>query len=74
MQRQVNICKSPRDIKICSTCKNSIREFSLYRWEDSLSKDIPIKENDHAMDDIRYFVSTLMGSAEDDFFAIAMNR
>lgn len=72
--RQVSTSLKNGDIKICSTCKNSIREFSLYRWEDSLSKDIPIKENDHAMDDIRYFVSTLMGSAEDDFFAIAMNR
>lgn len=53
-----------------------MREFSLYRWEDSLSKDVPVKENDHAMDDIRYFVSTLMEDIYDDdtFFAFACKR
>ena len=72
--RQVSTALKNGGIKICDVCKNSIREFGLYRWEDSLSKDIPIKENDHAMDDIRYFVSTLMECDEDDFFAIAMDR
>ena len=41
-------------------CKNSFREFALYRWDESSSQDSPIKENDHAMDDIRYFVSTIL--------------
>lgn len=41
-------------------CKNSFREFALYRWNESSSQDRPIKENDHAMDDIRYFVSTIL--------------
>lgn len=41
-------------------CKNSFREFTLYRWDESSSQDRPIKENDHAMDDIRYFVSTIL--------------
>lgn len=41
-------------------CKNSFREFVLYRWDESSSQDRPIKENDHAMDDIRYFVSTIL--------------
>lgn len=41
-------------------CKNSFREFALYRWDESSSQDRPIKENDHAMDDIRYFVSTIL--------------
>ena len=39
-------------------CKNAIREFSLYSWEEG--KDTPQKENDHAMDDIRYFCMTVM--------------
>ena len=42
-------------------CRNSIREFGLYSWEDDPAKDAPRKENDHAMDDIRYFVMTVMG-------------
>ena len=41
-------------------CENTIREFGLYRWEDSASRDKPIKENDHAMDDIRYFCATIL--------------
>ena len=38
--------------------------------------NIPIKENDHAMDDIRYFVTTLMKSNDDDddFFALSAQR
>lgn len=50
-------------IFICECCKDIIREFSLYRWDDKKSreKDTVIKENDHAMDDMRYFVNTAMG-------------
>ena len=40
-------------------CHDSIREFSLYRWQDD-GTDRPFKENDHAMDDIRYFCSTVL--------------
>ncbi len=40
-------------------CRDSIREFSLYRWKDSPGGEIPLKEHDHAMDDIRYFVMTV---------------
>lgn len=74
--RKVSTALKNKSLVICNSCKAAIREFSLYRWEDSLSKDVPIKENDHAMDDIRYFVSTLMdGSLDDDgFFAFACKR
>lgn len=41
-------------------CADSIREFSFYRWDNSIKKDAPKKENDHAMDDIRYFVSSVI--------------
>ncbi len=47
-------------IKICSGCADIIREFSLYRWDDSAARDCPRKEYDHAMDDMRYFVSTVL--------------
>ncbi len=56
-------------------CKDIIREFGLYRWNSSTVKDSVCKENDHAMDDMRYFVSTVVASsAEDEFFAIAAQR
>lgn len=47
-------------IKICKNCRDIIREFSLYRWEENSVVDCPKKENDHAMDDMRYFVSTVL--------------
>lgn len=47
-------------IKIARECKDCIREFGLYRWDEKAGEDRPIKENDHAMDDTRYFVYTVM--------------
>ena len=47
-------------IKIHRDCKDAIREFGLYRWDDKSTTDKPIKENDHAMDDIRYFANTIL--------------
>lgn len=43
------------------SCTDSIREFGIYAWDEkSLDKDAVIKENDHAMDDIRYFCNTIL--------------
>lgn len=47
-------------IKVSRGCKDAIREFGLYRWDEKASEDKPIKENDHAMDDIRYFAMTIL--------------
>ena len=47
-------------IKVNRNCKDAIREFGLYRWDDKSTEDKPIKENDHAMDDIRYFTMTIL--------------
>lgn len=43
----------------CDTCKDSIREFGLYRWDEKAQKDCVVKEFDHAMDDIRYACNTI---------------
>lgn len=47
-------------IQILPECKDSITEFGLYSWNDKSVQDEPIKENDHAMDEIRYFVRTVL--------------
>lgn len=47
-------------LKIHRGCKSSIAEFRAYRWDMNAGKDAVIKENDHAMDDIRYFCATIM--------------
>ena len=73
--RRVSDCLKDGKILFSPECKASIREFGLYRWESSSSKDAVRKENDHAMDDIRYFVSTVMTQEEDiGFFALAAKR
>lgn len=59
-------------IKVTKGCMDAVREFSLYRWADDGARDVPVKENDHAMDDIRYFVSTVLGVGES--FACAVQR
>jgi PBSX family phage terminase large subunit len=47
-------------VKICDNCVNTIAEFAAYRWDEESSEDKPIKEHDHAMDDLRYFVMTMV--------------
>lgn len=41
-------------------CEATRREFRSYSWAEKAGEDKVIKENDHAMDDIRYFVSTVL--------------
>lgn len=47
-------------IKIHAGCKDAIREFGLYRWDEKAESDRVVKENDHAMDEIRYMVMTVL--------------
>lgn len=53
------LLKSGR-MKIHRSCKDALREFELYRWDEKQQTDKPIKENDHAMDEIRYFGATIL--------------
>ena len=45
-------------IKVSPKCKRTIEEFGGYVWDDNEAEDKPVKINDHAMDNIRYFVET----------------
>lgn len=71
--RQVSTALKEGRVRICKNCVDSVREFSLYRWAQK-GDDIPVKENDHAMDDIRYFVTTILNSGDDCVFAVAADR
>lgn len=71
------VCQGLKDNEffISSSCTDAIREFTIYRWDNDNRRDAPKKENDHAMDDIRYFVQTVLGSDRDDYsFSIAVER
>lgn len=63
------------EIFISPVCTDAIREFSIYRWDNDIKRDAPKKENDHAMDDIRYFVNTVLDMRNDDCaFSVAVER
>ena len=52
-------------IRIAPECGDALREFGLYRWQDGAGgRDRVRKEDDHAMDDIRYFAATLLAERE----------
>jgi PBSX family phage terminase large subunit len=46
-------------IKISPECKNWTKEVQGYVWDDTAIDDRPVKIDDHAMDDTRYFVKTM---------------
>lgn len=43
-----------RRLFIHKRCVNTINEIESYRYDEKLSKEEPVKENDHAMDALRY--------------------
>ena len=45
-------------LQISAECADCIREFKLYRW--APEGDAVVKENDHAMDEVRYFCATIL--------------
>ncbi len=62
-------------IMISPSCSDIIREFSLYCWDQDACSDVPKKENDHAMDDMRYFVmSEIAGDKTNGFFTCSAKR
>lgn len=62
------------EIKIGSCCADALREFTLYAWDEKAIRDAPLKEHDHAMDDIRYFVATVVDQPRSDFFVASLKR
>lgn len=56
--RETATCLKRGKIRISPECKNWIREAQGYVWDENSSEDKPVKVNDHAMDDTRYFVRT----------------
>ena len=46
-------------LKVCERCKKAVDEFGQYVWDSKSADTKVIKEHDHAMDAIRYFVRTI---------------
>ena len=65
--RLVSEALRQKKIMFSSSCRDALREFSLYRWEENAREDRPLKENDHEMVEIRYFVSTVLNKNQSSF-------
>lgn len=72
--RRVSDALTNGKIRIGAKCRDCIREFGLYRWESGTGTDAPVKENDHAMDDVRYFVSRFISCEESAFAVMTLPR
>ena len=73
--RLTSDCLKEGRIVICEGCNDCLREMDAYIWDlSSEAKDRVKKENDHAMDDMRYFVSTVLKKQDLGFTAYAVER
>ena len=73
--RQTSDALKEGRVVICEGCDDCIREMDEYVWDLSDgTRDRVKKEHDHAMDDMRYFVSTVLGQRGKGFTACAVER
>ena len=72
--RLTSDCLKSGKMVICDTCPDCIRELGEYLWEPGGGKDRVRKEHDHAMDDMRYFAATVLGTAAPVFAARSVER
>lgn len=59
--RHTASCLDRGIIAINRRCLHTIEEFGVYAWDEKAGEDKPLKESDHCMDAVRYFVSTVLG-------------
>lgn len=73
--RKTSDCLKNGRIVICEGCSDCLREMEEYVWDLSAgSRDRVRKEHDHAMDDMRYFVATVLGEKQQFFTAYTVER
>ena len=73
--RLTSDCLKSGRIVICEECRDCLREMECYVWDlRDGNKDRVRKEQDHAMDDMRYFVSTVLAESQHAFAACTVER
>jgi len=73
--RLTSDCLKDGRMVICEGCSDCLREMDEYVWDlSSGAKDRVKKENDHAMDDMRYFAATVLKERSAGFAAVAVAR
>ena len=74
IRKTSNLLKSGA-IVICSNCLDCLRETEEYVWDiGAVGQDKVKKEHDHAMDDMRYFVTTVLRPDHTPFAACSAAR
>ena len=73
IRRTSDLLKSGR-LVICAPCRDCLREMEQYVWDESAGRDSVKKEHDHAMDDMRYFVTGVLGTDGGGFAARSVAR
>ena len=62
--RDVSTLLSIGRLKVNAACENLLKEIRTYAWDEKAAQqlgiDKPIKQNDHAVDALRYFVHTIV--------------
>lgn len=51
-----------RELKVCSECEALLDEIGVYSWDEKAAQhgdEKPIKQNDHSVDCLRYYVNSL---------------
>lgn len=73
--RHVSTALKQNKLRFHESCSDILREFQLYCWNEKTGMDAPVKENDHAMDDMRYFVTDMINAqGGDEFVALSVAR
>ena len=73
--RLTSDCLKSGKIVICEGCHDCLREMEEYVWDlSSANQDRVKKEHDHAMDDMRYFVATVLKEKVSSFAACTVER
>lgn len=65
--REVGKRLQQNTLYVLKSCVNVIREFNAYVWDakaQKIGEDKPTKENDHALDALRYYVYTRISGGE----------
>ena len=61
MQSKLKIKQNGKpSLSILRPCRNTSKEFSVYRYPDNERTDHPVKENDHCLDAVRYVLYTML--------------
>ena len=61
VKQYIKNANGERKLFIFKNCTNMIREIKSYFWGDD---DVPIKKDDHALDELRYYIMSLNDTFE----------